>query len=196
MITEYKVWSWRLTFWMELMMSWVKKNLVLTDPGGIGDFLFPVVKCLKMCFLWAFWSFPGEKDGNEPGILVKKLYAIWKSLAFRGHCWVILSLPFSLRLHGGHNFLSKVKAESTGHEIVGGSSKACRHFAGVSMCCWWLKNKITPALWQRRQEKSFSALHVKMAMFPLIIFIQKPTSILWRTAQMLSSHLPLWLFSW
>lgn len=41
---------------------------------------------------------------------------------------MILSLPFSLRFCGGHNFLSMSKAESTGHEIVGGSSKAHRHF--------------------------------------------------------------------
>lgn len=89
---------------------------------------------------------------------LKKLSAIWKSLSFRGHCWMILSLPFSLRFCGGHNFLSMLKAESTGHEIVGGSSKAHRHFAGThaSMCCWWLKNKLTSALWQRRQEKSLS----------------------------------------
>lgn len=56
----------------------------------------------------------------------------------------------------GATAFSAVKAESTSYEIVGGSSKARRHFAGTCafVHCWWLKNKLTPPSWETRQEKS------------------------------------------
>ena len=58
-----------------------------------------------------------------------------------------LSLLLSLRPCGGYIFLRRVKAKSTGHELVGGSSKTHRHFVryvclGVLLMA---ENKLTPA---------------------------------------------------
>lgn len=79
-----------------------------------------------------------------------------------------LSLLLSLSPCGGYVFVRRVKAESTGHELVGGSSKTHGHFVGTCalVYCWWLKTSLLQLNGRGRQEKSLSAFAQKIDNVP------------------------------
>lgn len=138
------------------MLQWPTNNPHSNDPAQAAS-------------SYPSWAHRTNWDAEEMSTLCSSpLLALMYELLYADgrHARTLLNeLGFTLITQAlwGYIFLGSVKAKSTGHELVGGSSKTNWRWVGTcaSMYCWWLKTSSLHLSGAGRQQKSLSAFAQK-----------------------------------